>query len=214
MNNYTSYTGATTPEQPPVDGEVVYETIVVAAGTTFDGQGKRYIAGSTLGDGSQSEGQKPVFRLERGATLKNVVLGAPAADGVHCYGDNLVENVVWEDIGEDALTIKASGTVTVKGGSAKDGSDKVFQVNAASTFNIIGFKADNAGKLIRQNGGTSFKVDVFIDQSDISNMDECIFRTDSSVSTVTMTNTRYHNVPELFIGVNANNITTSNNTEY
>jgi pectate lyase C len=190
-------------------------TIVVGRGETFDGQCRRYVAGSALGDGSQAEGQMPMFRLEDGARLINVVLGSPAADGVHTYGDVTLANIVWEDIGEDALTIKASGTVELDGGSAVNGEDKVFQINAASTFRVSNFRADNAGKFIRQNGGTTFRVDVYIDRCDISNMDEAIFRTDSSQSRVTLTNTRYHNIGDsLFIGVNAANITQSGNQAY
>jgi pectate lyase C len=195
---------------------VVDATIVVAAGASFDGGGKRFIAGAALGDGSQSETQKPVFRLEAGAKLMNVVLGSPAADGIHCYGDATLENIVWEDIGEDALTIKApGGTVTLDGGSATDGADKVFQINAASTFKVSNFRASHAGKFIRQNGGTTFRVDVVIDACDISYMDEAIFRTDSSISTVVMTNTRYNMIGgPLFMGVNTSNITSTNNTQY
>ncbi|XXZ32353.1 pectate lyase [Sorangium sp. So ce321] len=197
-------------------GGVVKSTIVVKAGETFDGGGKRFIADAgTLGDGSQDEGQLPVFKLESGAKLKNVVLGSPAADGIHTYGDVTLENVVWEDIGEDALTVKGAGTVVIDGGAAKDGDDKVFQINAASTFKVSNFKATNAGKFIRQNGGTTFKVDVIIDRCDISKMKESIFRTDSSTSTVTMTNTRYSQIGKSpFIGLQSPNISTSNNTEY
>jgi len=91
----------------------------------------------------------------------------------------------------------------------------VFQINAASTFRVSNFKASNAGKFIRQNGGTTFKVQVFIDKCDISDMDEAIFRTDSSTSTVSMTNTRYHAIGDSnFIGVASGNITQSNNTAY
>ncbi|XXR34257.1 pectate lyase [Sorangium sp. So ce375] len=198
------------------NGGVVSSTIIVKAGETFDGGGKRYIADkNTLGDGSQAEDQKPVFKLEDGAKLKNVVLGAPAADGIHTYGNVTLENIVWEDIGEDALTVKKSGTVVLNGGSAKNGDDKVFQINAASTFKVSNFKAENAGKFIRQNGGTDFKVDVFIDRCDISKMKESIFRTDSGSSSVTMTNTRYSAIgKELFMGVSSSKITTSNNTQY
>ena len=61
----------------------------------------------------------------------------------------------------------------------------------------------------------TFKVQVFIDKCDISNMDESIFRTDSSSSTVSMTNTRYSNIGDsLFIGVSSGNITQSGNTSY
>lgn len=191
----------------------VNSTIVVSG--TYDGGCKRFVAGSALGDGSQSESQKPVFRVENGATLRNVVIGAPAADGVHTYGTVMLENITWQDIGEDALTIKKEGTVTLNGGSATNGDDKVFQINAASTFRLSNFRASNAGKLIRQNGGTTYQVNVFIDRCDISNMDEAIFRTDSSSSRVTMTNTRYSNIGDsLFIGVSSGNISQSNNTEY
>ncbi|QGH35520.1 pectate lyase [Gracilibacillus salitolerans] len=200
-------------EVPPADTITVNETIVVSAGETFDGQGRRYVANpDTLGDGSQSENQQSVFRLEDGATLKNVVLGHPAADGVHTYGDVLVENVVWEDIGEDALTIKDEGHVTIRGGLAQNGDDKVFQVNAPSTFEIINFTARNAGKLIRQNGGTTFKTSIFIEGSVITDMNEAIFRTDSSSSEVTMTNTRYSDVGTKWY--NVQNITESNNFEF
>ena len=199
----------------PGNGGVVNATIIVRAGETFDGGGRRYTAGSALGDGSQSEDQKPVFRLESGARIRNVVLGAPAADGIHTYGDVTLENIVWEDVGEDALTIKASGNVVLNGGSATMADDKIFQINAASTFRVSNFRAWDAGKFIRQNGGTTFRVDVFIDRCDISNMDEAIFRTDSPVSTVTMSNTRYSNIgDELFMGVNPANIRLSGNTEY
>lgn len=113
------------------------------------------------------------------------------------------------------MTILEGGTVTLNGGSATNGEDKVFQINAASTFRVSNFKASNSGKFIRQNGGTGFKAQVFIDKCDISDMDEAIFRTDSSTSTVSMTNTRYHNIGDsLFIGVSASNITQSNNTAY
>jgi pectate lyase C len=198
------------------EGGTVSTTIVVGAGQTYDGRNLRYRANpDTLGDGSQDEGQMPVFRLEDGARLINVVLGAPAADGIHTYGDVTLENIVWEDVGEDALTIRESGTVVLDGGSATEAEDKIFQINAASTFRVSNFTASNAGKFIRQNGGTTFRVDVVIDECDISNMDEAIFRTDSSTSTVRMTNTRYSNIgDELFMGVTPANITQMGNTPY
>jgi pectate lyase C len=209
------------PDGGPVDegevreGGVVAETVVVTAGEVFNGGGNRFTAGPALGDGSQDEDQLPVFRLEDGAVLRNVVLGAPAADGVHTFGDVVLENVVWEDIGEDAMTIKESGRVEIRGGSATNGDDKVFQVNAPSTLVVTDFTASNAGKFVRQNGDTTFTVDLIIDGCDISNMAESIARTDSPTTTVTMTNTRYSAIGDaLFIGFAAGNVTESGNTEY
>jgi pectate lyase C len=179
----------------------VNSTIVVDEGEVYDGGCKTFRANpDTLGDGSQGENQLPVFRVNDGGTLRNVILGASAADGVHTYGDVTLQNIHWLDIGEDAMTVKESGTVNLDCGSATNGDDKVFQVNAASTVRISNFTASNAGKFMRQNGGTTFKVDVFIDHSDISGMDECIFRTDSSSSHVTFTNSYYSDIGDsLFI---------------
>jgi pectate lyase C len=197
------------------DYGTVSSTIFVRPNETYDGGCQRFIAdANALGDGSQAEGQEPVFELQSGATLINVVLGRPAADGIHVDGDATLRNIIWEDVGEDALTIRQSGTVTLDCGSARAADDKIFQINAASTFRLSNFTATNAGKLCRQNGGTTFTMHLFIENCDISNMDECIFRTDSSTSTVSMTDTRYRNVGQMFIGVSPGNITESNNTQY
>lgn len=194
---------------------VVNSTIVVPAGTTFDGKGQTYVANpSTLGDGSQAENQKPLFKLENNATLKNVVIGAPGADGVHVYGNATISNVTWLDVGEDALTLKASGTVNITGGGAYKAYDKVFQVNASGTINIKNFKANDIGKLARQNGGTTYAVVFTLDNSDISDVKDSIFRTDSSVSSAKITNTRYHNVPTLFKGFASGKTSQSGNTSY
>jgi hypothetical protein len=127
-------------------------------GGTYDGGGERIIA-QGMGDGSQDEHQDPIFRLEN-ATVRNVRIAAPGCDGIHCYGDCRVENVTWEDVGEDALTIKGSGNTTVSGGSARDASDKVFQLNASCTFTVENFSATNFGCFIRQNGVTDFQCNI------------------------------------------------------
>jgi hypothetical protein len=212
--------GCTTPS-----GEfgTVSSTIVVDSGEVYDGQCKIYRADpDELGDGSQEEGQRPVFEVESGGTLRNVVIGASGADGIHVSGNVTLENVHWLDIGEDALTVDGnSGTVTLNCGSAANSDDKVFQVNTASTLRISNFTVRNAGKFIRQNGGTTFRVDVFIDHSDISDMSEAVFRTDSSTSHVTFTNSRYSDIGEgLFIfgnttvNGNSDQSTVSNIDEY
>ena len=200
----------------------VNSTIVVNAGQVYDGACKIFRANpDTLGAGNQDEGQLPVFRVNDGGTLKNVVIGASAADGVHLYGDVTLENIHWLDIGEDAMTVKESGTVHLNCGSAAHGEDKIFQVNAASEIFISNFTATDGGKFMRQNGDTTFEVNVTIDHCDISNLDEVIFRTDSSSSHVTLTNTRYSDLGDgLFmfgddvVNGNSNQSTVSNNQEY
>ncbi|WP_052417594.1 pectate lyase [Cellvibrio mixtus] len=177
----------------------VSSTIVVSSGI-YDGGCKVFNATSALGNGSQSEGQKPVFRVENGATLKNVVLGNNAADGIHFYNGGTIDNIRWTNVGEDAMTIKSSGTVNVKNISGYDGSDKFIQVNAASTLNVSNCVVDSMGKFLRQNGGTTFKITVNVDRCQISNMGEGIFRTDSSASTAKITNSRLRNAGSICIG--------------
>ncbi|MEN0037154.1 MAG: pectate lyase [Cellvibrio sp.] len=177
----------------------VSSTIIVSSGT-YDGGCKVFNATSALGSGSQSEGQKPVFRVENGATLKNVVLGNNAADGIHFYNGGNIDNIRWTNVGEDAMTIKSSGTVNVKNISGYAGSDKFIQVNAASTLNVSNCIVDDMGKFLRQNGGTTFKIAVNVDRCQISNMGEGIFRTDSSTSTAKITNSRLKNAGSICIG--------------
>jgi hypothetical protein len=60
----------------------------------------------------------------------NVVIGADQNEGIHCLGPCTIQNVWFEDVCEDAITIKQkSGTSTIVGGGAKGASDKVGQHN-------------------------------------------------------------------------------------
>lgn len=170
----------------------IYETIVVKRGETYDGQGNT-IKAVGMGDGSQDEDQEPIFKLENGANLKNVRIAAPGCDGVHVYGNNTITNVVWEDVGEDALTVKGEGTVTINGGSAAKASDKVFQINKPCTFTVKNFSANGMGKFIRQNGGSTFTVTIYLDTLTLNDIDEAIVRTDSSSTRVYYRNLKVTN---------------------
>jgi hypothetical protein len=108
--------------------------------------------------GSQDEGQDPLFELSNGATLKNVIIGNPAADGIHCLGSCTLQNVWWEDVGEDAATLKGSSssqTMTIDCAGAKSASDKIFQHNGPGTMIIKNFWAQTFGKVYRSCGNCS-----------------------------------------------------------
>lgn len=140
--------------------------IVVPAGSTYDGfkvnGGKwvRYDRGrKNLGNCKNVEGgsKDPVFILQKGATLKNVILGANSVEHVHCVSDGCtVENVWWEDVCEDALTLRDSKNTGakfyVKGGGARNGSDKIIQHNSAGTVYVSNFYVENSGKVYRACG--------------------------------------------------------------
>jgi hypothetical protein len=159
-----SASAATVPTWPTKKGDVsISATVSVKAGQTLDGGMKRYCC---IGSGSQSESQPAVFDLADGATLKNVIIGSPAGDGVHCEGRCTIQNVWWEDVGEDAATFKGTnGDSYVIGGGAKSASDKVFQHNGSGTVHISGFYAKSIGKLYRACGNcsSSYKRSVTVD---------------------------------------------------
>ncbi|KAG8780008.1 hypothetical protein FRC12_023567 [Ceratobasidium sp. 428] len=110
----------------------------------------------------QKEGgdEDAVFILQSGATLKNVVIGANQAEGVHCLGPCNLYNVWFEDVCEDAITIKqTSGTSNIVGGGAKGASDKVVQHNggacASRSVVIDSYCVQDFGKLYRSCGNCS-----------------------------------------------------------
>jgi hypothetical protein len=106
----------------------VSKTIPVSG--TYDGRMAKFYGTGDLGGSGQEEGQDPIFELADGAVLKNVIIGTPAADGVHCKGSCTLQNVWWPDVGEDAATFKgksSSAVYTVYGGGAKNADDKVLQ---------------------------------------------------------------------------------------
>lgn len=140
----------------PVRTETLTATRQISG--TFDGGNVRFVGGGALGDGGQDEGQDPMFKLADGATLANVIIGSPAADGVHCSGTCTLRNVWWQDVGEDAATFKgtaAGQTMTVTGGGAMHAADKVFQHNGPGTMVIRDFQAEDIGKLYRSCGNCS-----------------------------------------------------------
>jgi len=136
----------------PTGQSAVNGTIQVSG--TFDGGMRRYCC---IGDGSQEESQDAMFELAAGATLQNVIIGAPAGDGVHCSGSCTLRNVWWEDVGEDAATFRGTGSPTflVDGGGARSATDKVFQHNGAGTLTIQNFQATNFGTFYRSCGNCS-----------------------------------------------------------
>ncbi|KAH7334289.1 pectate lyase-domain-containing protein [Rhizoctonia solani] len=121
---------------------------------TFDGGNVRYDRGSGACSGQKEGGDKDaVFLLENGATLKNVVIGANQAEGVHCKGSCNIYNVWFEDVCEDAITLRqTSGTTNIVGGGAKNASDKVVQHNGGGTVNIDSYCVQDFGKLYRACG--------------------------------------------------------------
>jgi len=124
----------------------------------YDGELTRFYGVDDLGTASQDENQEPLFELGDGAVLSNVILGQPAADGIHCRGSCTLNNVWWERVGEDAATFRGKtedDVMLVNGGGASGAVDKVFQSNGRGTMIIRNFYVESFGKLYRSCGNCS-----------------------------------------------------------
>ena len=74
---------------------------LIAPNGVFDGGMKMYDRAGSAGDckgQTEQEEDAAVFILDSGATLKNVIIGARQAEGVHCRGPCTLENVWWDDV--------------------------------------------------------------------------------------------------------------------
>ena len=180
-------------------GSVSVASTINVTNSTYDGGCKTFNGTSALGDGSQNESQKAYFKVTNG-TVKNVILGKNGADGIHMYGNSSLNNVRWTDVGEDAMTIKSSGTVNVSNITGSGASDKFFQANAASTLNVNNAVINTALKAYRQNGGTGYTTAVTFTNVDLSNVGEAVFRTDASNSTARWASGKGSNVKSVCRG--------------
>lgn len=105
---------------------------------------------------TMSLGEKDtVFVLEDGAKLRNVIIGANQREGVYCKGSCTLEFVWFEDVCEDAVSIKGGGTANIIGGGAFKAADKIIQHNGCGHVNIINFYAKDYGKVYRSCGNCS-----------------------------------------------------------
>ncbi|KAF2656420.1 polysaccharide lyase family 3 protein [Lophiostoma macrostomum CBS 122681] len=133
---------------------------------SFDGGMVRFGRGVECGGQSEGGDSDAVFQVEEGGTLKNVIIGADQSEGVHCMGACTIENVWWEAVCEDALTIKQeSGVSYVIGGGAQGAEDKVVQHNGGGTVSISGFYVSDFGKMYRSCGNcdTMYERHVIVD---------------------------------------------------
>lgn len=137
----------------PQERVLASETIRVLAGNVYDGRGALHSWGGP-GDCSQTEGQAPMFIVEEGAVLRNVVIEW-APDGVHVTGPGArVENVVFADVCEDAITIFEKATrVVLKENVLRFCADKGIQINGGAQTQVIDNVFLSCAKPIRLKPG-------------------------------------------------------------
>ncbi|EGZ21969.1 pectate lyase [Phytophthora sojae] len=129
---------------------------VIKAGEVFDGKMQTFDRSDITCSGGEGQKDSAVFLVEAGGTVKNAIIGKNQKEGVHCDDhDCTIENVWWNDVCEDALSIKggsASSVTTITNCGARYAEDKVVQHNGYGTVKINGFFAQEFGKLFRSCG--------------------------------------------------------------
>ncbi|GGL83249.1 pectate lyase [Streptomyces fumigatiscleroticus] len=182
---------------PTATGSKAVSSTISVSGT-YDGGLKKFYGSGDLGGDSQDEGQDPIFELADGAVLKNVIIGTPAADGVHCKGSCTLQNVWWLDVGEDAASFKgksSSAQYKVIGGGAKKADDKVLQFNGAGTLTVSGFQVEDFGKLVRSCGNcsTQYKRTIVLKDIDVTSPGKAIVGINTNYGdTATLSKIRIH----------------------
>ncbi|RYP58034.1 hypothetical protein DL769_009148 [Monosporascus sp. CRB-8-3] len=142
----------------PTDSKSLSAPYRIKAGQVFDAGWVKYDRGSGACGSGEGGDDDAVFLLEAGATLRNVIIGKNQMEGVHCLGACNLEFVWFEDVCEDAITIrgdKAGQESWIVGGGAYHASDKIVQHNGCGTVNIINFYAQDYGKVYRSCGNCS-----------------------------------------------------------
>ena len=122
---------------------------------TYDG--KMALHEGNLNDcstGDQSS-TKPILDVADGGTVKNAIFSVHVGDGIHCEGSCTIDNVWFNYICDDAVTILGGSgkTVTITNGGFKGARDKTIQHNGnGSTVVINNVYVETAGKLYRSCG--------------------------------------------------------------
>ncbi len=74
--------------------------------SVYDFTNKKIGVNNTVACDGDQEGQKTVFEVQDGVTVKNLIIagGLPGGNGIVCLGNCTLDHVYWEDICEDAAT--------------------------------------------------------------------------------------------------------------
>ncbi|KAJ8514342.1 hypothetical protein ONZ45_g8109 [Pleurotus djamor] len=202
---------STTPVTPPTGittvipasaGYTALPTARVISGS-YDGGMVKFDRKGSSGDCQEQKetGEADaVFILQPGATISNVIIGKAQAEGIHCRGPCTINNVWWEDVCEDAVTLKQTGSgdvSTINGGGAFGASDKIIQHNGAGTVRINNFFASNFGKLYRGCGNcaTAYERHVVINNICLKDGKEGVGINSNFGDTATLTNVKTNNKP-------------------
>ncbi|KAI8179649.1 hypothetical protein K4K54_002952 [Colletotrichum sp. SAR 10_86] len=176
----------------PTENRQISAPIYVKSGEVFDGGWAKYDRNPTSCREQEEGGESDTaFVLEKGATLRNVIIGKTAGEGVYCLGGGCTIEFVWfEDVCEDAISVKEDQTgdeTWIIGGGAYHASDKIIQHNGCGKVNIINFYAEDYGKVYR-SCGTQCAREVYVEGVTAYNGGEVVGITKANGDKATLVN--------------------------
>ncbi|KAK1449993.1 pectate lyase A [Colletotrichum melonis] len=120
---------------------------------------KEYDRGRSCNTDVETSGGHPVFILENGATISNVIIGAGQVEGVHCKGACTLKNVWFRQVCEDAIVINGNGDILVEGGGVRGGYGNTISHLGRGTATVKDLTVIDVNRLYRScancvnNGG-------------------------------------------------------------
>ncbi|KAH6644239.1 pectate lyase [Boeremia exigua] len=131
---------------------VALPTASVISGSRDFGN-KEYDRGRSCAIDVEPQGPTPVFILEDGASISNVIIGRNQVDGIQCKGACTLTNVWFREVCESAVIALGKGDILIKGGGAQKAADGIVNHQGRGTVTIADFTAVDVNKLYRSCGG-------------------------------------------------------------
>ncbi|WP_437932710.1 pectate lyase [Sorangium sp. So ce291] len=78
----------------------------------------------------------PFFLIAPGASVKNVTITYPGCEGIHMMGDNALENITSDHLGEDAASVRSyfpGGAILIKDSKGFKAADKMTKFRCCGT---------------------------------------------------------------------------------
>ncbi|KXH50169.1 pectate lyase A [Colletotrichum simmondsii] len=120
---------------------------------------REYDRGRSCNTDVETPGGHPVFILENGATISNVIIGAGQVEGVHCRGACTLKNVWFRQACEDAIVLNGNGDIFVEGGGVRGGAGNTISHLGRGIVTVKDYTVINGNRLYRScancanNGG-------------------------------------------------------------
>ncbi|KZL73079.1 pectate lyase [Colletotrichum tofieldiae] len=137
---------------PTRAGSIISLSAPSAISGSKDLGNREYDRGRSCETDVETPGGHPVFILEDGATLSNVIIGAGQVEGIHCRGACTLKNVWFRRACDYSIILNGNGNVLVEGGGVQGRAETAVFHKGRGTVTVKNFTAIDSGRLYRSCG--------------------------------------------------------------